>query len=366
MERVTFPDPKVREALKKHVAVKINVERTENRVVCERYRPLGGSPSFAIVLPDGTLRRQFGGFHEPTPFLDALTNAKAPEPGPALPTGPALKARIKKNIETFDKPAPGQGLTGVLEWFGLRRRQSRANWAKGQNAALYELTRIGKPAVPALLHAVEHGSARAAERCAVVLGRIRALEAKPRLASLLRHRRSRVRIAAAKGMAGYCDRAFLPALVGRLEDCHELLAVRNEAVRAIDRIVASYVGIADTALAKALVKAARHDDDAYFRWECLQALRSLESRIDLDELFPFMEDRRVAFVFPCKEDTVSDCAFLVFLHFSGHDLIRADGAALESYKPKVVAFLQSWYQREKEALVWDPELRHYRKRKRAG
>ena len=62
MERVTFPDAKVREALAKYVAVKINVDREENRALCERYKPKGGIPAYAIVDPEGTLRGQFGGF----------------------------------------------------------------------------------------------------------------------------------------------------------------------------------------------------------------------------------------------------------------------------------------------------------------
>ena len=44
-------------------------------------------------------------------------------------------------------------------------------------------------------------------------------------------------------------------------------------------------------------------------------------------------------------------------------LVRIDGAELEGYTPKVISFLKSWYQREKENLVWDPERKHFRLRK---
>ncbi len=362
MERVTFPDPKVRAALEELIVVKINVDRDENRAVCERYRPLGGIPSYAIVGPDGTLRGQFSGFHEPAAFLNALTNAKPPKPRPALPAGLALDDRIKKNIRTFDKPRPGRGVSGVLKWLGVGRHQSVEDWVKEQNGALHDLKRIGRPAVPALLHAVEHGSARAAERCAVVLGRIRALEAKPRLAALLRHKHSRVRIAAATGMGVYCERAFLPALRERLEDRKERIAVRIEAAHAIKDIAESYGGIADAALANALVRTARHDS-ARLRWMCVQSLGAVDSPLDLAALFPLMDDRRVAVVLSGTKNTVSDGACGVFLHLSGHRLTRIDGAELEACTPQVVAFLKSWYEREKSSLVWDPELRHYRKRK---
>jgi hypothetical protein len=356
MERVTFPDPKVRAALEKHIAVKINVDREENRAVCERYRPAGGIPSYAIVAPDGTLRGQFIGFHEPAAFLDALTNAKPPEPRPALPAGPALDDRIKKNIRMFDKPAPGQGVSRVLEWLGVRR-QSVKEWVKEQNAALHDLTRIGKPAVPALLHAVEHGSARVAERCAVVLGGIKASEAKARLAALLRHKHAHVRIAAVRGMGLYNERAFLPALRERLEDRREALRVRMEAASAIAGIARSYGGIDDPPVAKALLDATRIDN-ARLRWECLQALLHIDSPIDLSALFPLMEDRRVVL-----EQTVSANACWVFLGLCGHYVVRIDGRELEGCTPKVISFLKSWYQREKENLVWDPERKQFRLRK---
>ena len=80
---------------------------------------------------------------------------------------------------------------------------------------------------------------------------------------------------------------------------------------------------------------------------------------------PERRSDRVAVVLSGTENTVSECACWVFLHFSGHGLARVDGAELEAYTPQVVAFLKSWYEREKSRLVWDPELRHYRKRKPA-
>jgi HEAT repeat protein len=360
MERVTFPDPKVRTALEKHVAVKINVDREENRAVCERYRPTGGIPSYAIVAPDGTLRRQFTGFREPHAFLDALTSAKPPERRPQLPAGPALDDRIKRNIRTFDKPAPDHAVSRVLEWFGARR-QTVGEWVKEQNTALNDLTRIGKPAVPALLHAVEHGSARGAERCAVVLGRIKAPEAKPRLAALLRHKHAHVRIAAVTGLGLYCERAFLPALRERLEDRKEAVRVRMEAVSAMARIARSYGGIDDPAVARALLEATRIDH-ARLRWECLQALLHIDSPIDLSALFPLMEDRRVG-IGGFSEQTVSANACWVFVGRCGHYPVRIDGRELEGYTPKLIAFLKSWYQREKENLVWDPKCKHFRLRK---
>lgn len=361
MERVTFPDPNVRAALQKHIAVKINVDREENRAVCERYRPSGGIPSYAIVAPDGTLRGQFVGFRKPAAFLDALKNAKPPEPRSVLPAGPALDDRIKKNIRTFDKRAPGEGVVSrVLEWLGARR-QSVKEWVKEQNAALDDLTRIGTPAVPALLHAVEHGSARVAERCAVVLGKIKAPEAKPRLAALLRHKQSHVRIAAVTGMGLYYERAFLPALRERFEDRKEALRVRMEAASAIAGIARSYGGIDDPAVAKALLDATRIDN-ARLRWECLQALLNINSPIDLSALFPLMEDRRLG-IGGFAEQTVSANACWVFMGLCGHYVVRIDGAELEGYTPKLISFLKSWYEREKDNLVWDAERKHFRLRK---
>jgi len=359
MERVTFPDPRVRTALEKHIAVKVNTDREENRAVCERYRPAGGIPSYAIVAPDGTLRGQFIGFRKPAAFLDALTNAKPPKPRPALPSGPALNDRIKRNIRTLDKRVPGR--SRVLEWIGVRR-QSVEEWTKEQNAALDDLTLIGKPAVPALLYAVEHGSARVTQRCAVVLGRIKDLEAKPRLAALLGHRDSHVRRAAVKSIGLYYDRAFLPALCERLEDREEKIAVRVEAASAINHIAASYGGIADARLSRALILAARNDN-ARLRFECLQALFAIDSPLDLAALFPLMDDHRAAVGFSDREYTVSECACWVFLGRCGHRLVRIDGRELKGYTPKAISFLKSWYKREKDNLVWDPERKHFRLRK---
>jgi len=360
MERVTFPDAKVREALAKYVAGKINVDREENRALCERYKPKGGIPAYAIVDPEGTLRGHFGGFLEPAPFLKALAKPERPEPMAALPAGPELDARIKKNIRTF-KPAPGQGVSRVLEWLG-GRTQTIEEWVKEQNAALNDLRRIGKPAVPALLHAVEHGSARTADRCATVLGWMKAPEAKKPLAALLTHKRTHVRVATARSMGLYHERAFLPALRARLEDRKEALPVHMEAARAIARIARSYGGIDDLAVAKALLDATRIDN-ARLRWECLQALLSIDSPVDLPALFPLMEDRRVGIMVGSAKQTVSANACWVFMGLCGHRLVRIDGAELKGYTPRVISFLKSWYQREKGNLVWDPERKHFRLRK---
>ncbi len=361
MERVTFPHAKVREVLAKYVAVKINVDREENRALCERYRPKGGIPSYAIVDPEGTLRGQLGGFLEPAPFLKALAKPEPPELRAELPAGPELDARIKKNIQTFDKWAPDEGLWRVFGWLG-GRKQTIEEWVKEQNAALHDLRRIGKPAVPALLHAVEHGSSRTADRCAVALGWMRAPEAKRPLAALITNKRVHVRVAAATSMGLYYDRAFLPALRARLEDRKEALRVHIEAASAIGRIARSYGGIDDPAVARALLDATRIDN-ARLRLECLQALLHIDSPIDLSALFPLMEDRRDGLNGIDGEQTVSANACWVFMRLCGHRLVRIDGAEFEGYAPKVISFLKSWYEREKENLVWDPERKHFRLRK---
>ncbi len=357
MERVTFPDAKVREALAKYVAVKINVDREENRALCERYKPKGGIPAYAIVDPEGTLRGQLGGFLEPAPFLKALAKPEPPETPKPLPAGPELDARIKKNIQMFDKRAPKEGVSHVLG----SRKQTLGEWVKEQNAALHDLRRIGKPAVPALLHAVEHGSSRTADRCAVALGWMRAPEAKRPLAALITHKRVHVRVAAATSMGLYYDRAFLPALRARLEDRKEALRVHMEAASAIGRIARSYGGVDDPAVARALLDATRIDN-ARLRLECLQSRLHIDSPIDLSALFPLMEDRRVG-IEGLVEQTVSANACWVFMGLCGHRLVRIEGAEFEVYAPKVISFLKSWYEREKGNLVWDPERKHFRLRK---
>jgi hypothetical protein len=300
------------------------------------------------------LRGQFGGFLEPAPFLKALARPESPKP-PATPSaGPELDARIKKNIQMFDKRAPKEGVSHVLG----SRKQTLGEWVKEQNVALHDLRRIGKPAVPALLHAVEHGSPRTADRCAVALGWMKAPEAKKPLVALLTHRRAHVRVAAATSMGLYYERAFLPALRARLQDRKEVLRVRVEAARAIRSIAASYGGIDDPAVAKALLDATRIDN-ARLRWECLQSLIHIDSPIDLSALFPLMEDPRVGGF----GRTVSTNACWVFMRLCGHRLVRIDGAEFEGYAPKVISFLKSWYEREKENLVWDPERKHFRLRK---
>ena len=147
MERVTFPDVKVRDALARYVAVKINVDREQNREVCRRYRPKGGIPAYAIVDPDGTLQGQFGGFLEPAPFLKSLASPAPPEPAQpraALVAGPELAARIRTNIQTFDKLFPSKSVGRVLGWIGAQP-QTAEEWVEEQNAALDDLTRVGEP-----------------------------------------------------------------------------------------------------------------------------------------------------------------------------------------------------------------------------
>ena len=360
MERVTFPDAKVRGALAGYVAVKINVDREQNREVCRLYRPQGGIPAYAIVDPDATLRGQFGGFLEPAPFLKSLASPEPPEP-PSPPTalraGPELDARIQKNIETFNKLFPSKNVGRALRWIGAKP-QTADEWVTEHNAALDDLTRLGEPAVPALLKAVEHGSSRTSERCAVVLGRIKANGAKQAVAALLTHRLAHVRAAAAVCMGHYGERAFLPALCARLKDPKELLRVRTEAADAIGGIARGYGGIDDLAVAKALLDATRVDN-ARLRWECLQALLNIDSPIDLAALFPLMEDRREGFA----GQTVSANACWVFTRLSGHYLVRIDGAEFEEYTPNAVSFLKAWHEREKKKLVWDAGRKHYRLRK---
>jgi hypothetical protein len=130
-----------------------------------------------------------------------------------------------------------------------------------------------------------------------------------------------------------------------------------EAASAIAGIARSYGGIDDPPVAKALLDATRIDN-ARLRWECLQALLHIDSPIDLSALFPLMEDRRVVL-----EQTVSANACWVFLGLCGHYVVRIDGRELEGCTPKVISFLKSWYQREKENLVWDPERKQFRLRK---
>jgi len=85
------------------------------------------------------------------------------------------------------------------------------------------------------------------------------------------------------------------------------------------------------------------------RWKGVGALR------------PLMEDRRNALA--RHEYTVSECACMDFLDLSGQIVTRTDHADIPASTPALMAFLDSWWARERKRLVWDPDLRHYRKRK---
>lgn len=359
MERVTFSRPKVREEIAKYVAVKINVDRAENRTLCNSYRPKGGIPSYAVVDPKGVLLGQFGGFLEPAPFLKSLANPVPAKPKTAWVAGADLDARIKRNIRKFDEPAPGKLSARLASLLGGKPK-TMTEWVDEQNATLDELTRIGEVAVPALLRAVEHGSSRCAERCAVVLGRIKAPAAKKPIAALLTHERAHVRAAAATCMGLYSERAFLPALSARLGQRDEALLVRVEAVGAIRHIAGSYGGIDDVVVATALLDAARADHPR-LRWECLQALMSFQSPIDLAALLPLMDDRRDG-IRGFSDQTVSANACWVFMGLSGQRIERVDGKEFQGYTPAVIAFIKAWHEREKGNLVWDRERKHYRLR----
>ncbi|MEM8882829.1 MAG: HEAT repeat domain-containing protein [Planctomycetota bacterium] len=359
MERVTFPDKKVRAALASYVVVKINVDRESNRKICRRYRPAGRIPSYAIVDPKGKLVGQFVGFPQPDPFRKALANPERPAPKRTPSPGPELDRRIKAAIRRFDEPAPGGVGARITKWLGGEPK-TMIGWVEGQNDALDELTQIGSLAVPALLRSMEHGSARCVDRCSTVLGRIKAPEAKRTIQVLLQHERAHVRAAAAQAMGLYCDRAFLPALCERLRDTEELVNVRYEAAHAIRGIAASYGGIDDPAVARALLLATR-TDHAPLRWICLQALLSFDSPFDLATLFPLMDDRRPGF--GGKSDhSVAANACWVFMRLSGQRIERIDGEEFGDFSPKEIAFLKAWYAREKSNLTWDRQRKHFRLR----
>jgi hypothetical protein len=338
---VTFQDAQVRAALARDDIVKVDVDDEAQRALRERYFPNGGVPVFVIVDRDGEVTAEWVGGGEPASFLETLAAPPARAPREPLPEGAALGETIARAIEVFARPAPG----GFLERVGLRKtKQTIEEWDAERNEALDTLTRIGEPAVPALIRAMEQGTYEQRERCAVVRGRIRSTGALERILALLRHPHPATRAAAADALGGYRRKADVARLLERLGARDEPVLVKRACAGALSGIAASNPDIDDPRVAEALIAAARSCADTYTRFDCLKALMSIPARYDLALLAPLLRDRRSAFA----DYSVGDCAGWVFGLRAAH---RVEGTD----EPPDADFLLAWWAREKARLMWNAE-----------
>jgi thiol:disulfide interchange protein len=76
MDRETFADRRVREALKDFVALKVNAEKG-GRAVAERYE-VRGYPTILFISPDGRVVRQVRGYVNADEMLRVLASLRSP------------------------------------------------------------------------------------------------------------------------------------------------------------------------------------------------------------------------------------------------------------------------------------------------
>ena len=76
LDRETFADSRVREALKDFVALKVNAEKG-GRAVAERYE-VRGYPTILFISPDGRVVRQVRGYVTADEMLRVLASLRSP------------------------------------------------------------------------------------------------------------------------------------------------------------------------------------------------------------------------------------------------------------------------------------------------
>jgi len=76
LDRETFADSRVREALKDFVALKVNAEKG-GRAVAERYE-VRGYPTILFISPDGRVVRQVRGYVNADEMLRVLASLRSP------------------------------------------------------------------------------------------------------------------------------------------------------------------------------------------------------------------------------------------------------------------------------------------------
>ena len=76
LDRETFADRRVREALKDFVALKVNAEKG-GRAVAERYE-VRGYPTILFISPDGRVVRQVRGYVNADEMLRVLASLRSP------------------------------------------------------------------------------------------------------------------------------------------------------------------------------------------------------------------------------------------------------------------------------------------------
>jgi hypothetical protein len=76
MERVTFPDPQVKEALEKFELCMLDVDAPADRELCARLQRGGGTPTFVALGTDGAELSRWVGAFEADEFVAKLTAAR--------------------------------------------------------------------------------------------------------------------------------------------------------------------------------------------------------------------------------------------------------------------------------------------------
>lgn len=413
MERVTFPDDAVRALFSGLVSVKLDVDLEETAPARERFKEEGGVPVFVLTDADGVVLWRSGGTRPAGTLVEevraALEAGPPPEAGDIeavqfrecvrlvaegrhaaalAATDSYLKAhekqaeavkllrararygqdgvreawleeRVRGLIGVFDDPWPGNTIGGLAKRaLGGHVDQADADrWVQEQNDAGDTLMRIGEPAVDLLIEAMRDRSARVAERCGWVIGRIRSPRARTTLLTMASDPtlRTKTRIALATAMGGYKERVFLDALAAWVRDRKQPRQLRYEATNELRGTLDGRTDVDALQWADFLLDNLE-DPDVAVRGELLQALLDIRAPYDLGRLAPLLKDERVAYL----DVRVCDLACWCVLRMTGK---RVDGA--DDTTPEVVRFVETWLLRTRANLVWDADSHLYVERDRS-
>jgi hypothetical protein len=228
--------------------------------------------------------------------------------------------------------------------------EALGDWVDRTNAALDELTRLGRVALPALHRALREGSPGEADNASRVIGRIRDPESHVFLCDLLDHAHldAERRTYVVQGLGMFRVAADQPRMLA-LARGDTTPTLRAEAINAIRSQCIQTGGTKDPAVADALSDALR-SRDPNLREAALQAMYEVQAPLALDRLLDVMDDDRVMFL----EVRVCDNALWIFEQQIGRYVVDRDGAWVSQHcTPAVAEYLNTWYADARTHLRWD-------------
>jgi hypothetical protein len=164
MERVTFPDPKVKEALAKFELCQLDVDAPADRELCARLQRGGGTPTFVALGTDGVELSRWVGAFEADELVAKLTAAKDDTAARLLAAGDdhgtlaeihAARGDLEPTLQELAALSAGGGADAAavverVSWLLCTTLQDQQRWPDLERAARHYLERCSDGA-----HAVE-------------------------------------------------------------------------------------------------------------------------------------------------------------------------------------------------------------------